>query len=164
MMTKNWIKVREGSYSFWVDNIQRATLEIRFASMDSKAILKIEENEFTIRRVGFWKTAIEITDGKGGIVAKVYAEKWYANSFVLEYNETKYKLVVRNNPLSEWAITDESKDVLAYGLNTSSEGGKVNVRITGNNHDYILDALLWYLFVPIATENMGDDLTFLLLV
>jgi hypothetical protein len=161
-MGKIWSKIRETKYTFFIENKEIGTLEFIPNSSDIKAIAKIGDNEFTINRTGFWKNTIEITEQTKGIVAKAYAEKWYANSMALEFKNKKYKLLIRNNPLAEWAIIDGNNDLLAYGLNTRDEDKTVSIKIAGSeiNQDYLLDFLLWYLFVPIATENMGDNLTF----
>ena len=163
-MTKNWAKIEGAKYAFSVEKIELGTLEIVLNSTDSKAIAKIGTAEFTIRRTGFWKSGIEIVNQKNEIIAKAYLEKWYSNSMILEFKDSKYKLATRNNPLAEWAIIDGDTDLLAYGLNAGN--GTVNLKITTaeNNKEYLLDFLLWYIFMPIATENAGDDLTFLLLV
>jgi hypothetical protein len=41
----------------------------------------------------------------------------------------------------------------------------VNVKITTTEEplDLLFDFILWYLFVPVATENLDDNLTFLML-
>ncbi|MBI3235089.1 MAG: hypothetical protein HYZ42_13820 [Bacteroidetes bacterium] len=82
---------------------------------------------------------------------------------VLEFEGEKYKLLCRNNPLAEWAILKDNQLVLAYGITT--ENKKVVVKITGLDKpsNYILDCLLWYLFLPIAMENSDDNLIFLLM-
>lgn len=164
-MTKKWVKNEEGNYSFSIDNKQIGTLHFH-NSMDSKATAKIQSDEFIIRRTGFWKTGIQIEYKSDVVIAKAYPERWYANTLTLDFKDNKYKLAIRNNPLAEWAIIEENKDLLAYGLNTDKNDGMVNVKITSRNEnvDYILDFLLWYLFAPIATENMGDNLTFRLII
>jgi hypothetical protein len=163
-MTKGWNKTNEGNYSFSVANKEIGNMEISYASLDRKAICHIEDNDFIIKRTGFWKSTIEISNLAGQTIAKIYPEKWYANTWTFDYNEKKYKVIVRNNPLAEYAILDNSNELAAYGLTT--DNGKINVRITtpSNNSDFLFDFLLWYLFVPIATENMGDNFIFLMLL
>ena len=161
-MTKKWTKSELTKYFFSIDNIEIGTLEIFSNTLDGKAIAKIGDNEFIIKRTGFWKSAIEITDQSDAIIAKVYAEKWYAHTLNLDFKTTKYKVSIRNNPLAEWAIIEGNKDLLVYGLNIENSNGMVNVKIGSaeDNNDYILDYLLWYLFVPMAEEEMGDNFTF----
>ncbi|MEJ7827967.1 MAG: hypothetical protein WKF91_07225 [Segetibacter sp.] len=162
-MTRKWDKIGESKYSFSVDNNIVGEMEIMINSIDSKATFQIKDEKFIIKRAGFWKSSIEIINSKQETVAKTYFEKWYANSSVLEYGDKKYKLIVHNNPLAEYSIINGNKNLLAYGLNT--DNGKVNVKITSENSstDFLLDFLLWYLFIPIASENMGDNFTFLML-
>jgi hypothetical protein len=164
-MTKNWKKIGTSTYTFSINDKEVGVLEIILNSIDSRAIAKTEKGEFTVRRTGFWKTKIEILDKEKKIIANAYAEKWYANSLILEFKSKKYKLQNRNNPLSEWAITDGDKTILAYGLNTCNINGLVNMKITGseNNEEELFDYFLWYLFAPIASENMGDDVTAVLI-
>ncbi len=163
-MTKSWKKAGEGIYSFSVDSKEIGKMVIYYDSLDRKAKCHIENNDFVIKRTGFWKSTIEISNETGQTIAKIYPEKWYASSWTFDYNDKKYKLTVRNNPLAEYAIFDNSNEIAAYGLIT--ENGLVNVRITTLNQssDFVFDFLLWYLFVPIVTENMGDDFTFQMLM
>ena len=65
---------------------------------------------------------------------------------------------IRNNPLAEYVVFDEDEEVLAYGLDTNS--GKAIVRINSNTSDFLLDYLLWYVFLPFAQENIGDNFEF----
>ncbi len=139
-------------------------MEINNSSPERKAICDIDNNIFVIKRTGFWKNSIEIVNQAGDTIARVYPEKWYANSWTLELHEKMYKLIVRNNPLAEYVIFDNTVEIAAYGLAT--EDGNVIVRITTKEEssDFLFDYLLWYLFVPIATENMGDSFTFMMLL
>jgi hypothetical protein len=160
--SKKWEKTGEGKYSFSVNDKVAGNMEISFNSLNRKAVSNIGRDEITIRRTGFWKSSVEISGRDGQLIAKTYNDKWYANSSILEYKDKKYKLAIRNNPLAEWVIIDNSEDLLAYGLTT--DNGRVSVRITSikDGDDYLLDFLLWYLFVPIATENSGDTFLFLM--
>lgn len=162
--TKKWLKTEKSIFTLWDNNQQIGTMEIAMGSTARKATASFQGKKIVIKKTGFWKSNLEITDQNGQIIAKVYSEKWYANSFILETDKKKYKLLVRNNPLAEWAIKDNNEDLLAYGLTT--QNGKVSVKITAasDKTNYLFDFILWYLFVPIATEHGADDLTFLMLI
>ncbi len=135
------------------------TLEIDYSNWERKAIFKIENETFVLKYNGFWKSNFEITNQNGEVILKSFSEKWYANSTILEYNDKKLKLKIRNNPLAEYVVFDNDKEILAYGLDTKN--GRAIVRINSiANNDYLLDYLLWYIFLPIAQENMGDDYVF----
>ena len=128
------------------------------------AILMVGEEKFNLRKAGFWKSGMEITDANGLVISEMYLDKWYASKWMLDHRGKSYQLVVRNNPLAEWAIMDGKEVVLAYGLDT--QDGKAVSRITSGSQkqDPLLDVLLWYLFAPFAPENSGDDLSFLMLI
>lgn len=161
-MQKQWKKTANFNYTFLVDEKEVGTMEIQFNTASIKALCTIDGKALEIKRTGFWKSGIEITDSNGAIVLKTYPQKWYANTSVLEYENQKLQLSVRNNPLAEFVIKENESDILAYGLAT--ESGGIGVRIAGSaKAGFIFDFLLWYLFVPIAIENLGDNDAFLLL-
>ena len=162
---KNWQKVGENKYSFTIDDNEIGVMEIANDSWDMKALVKIGSYEIIIRRTGFWKTSIEIINGNNTIIAEVHPEKWYSNSFTLNYKEKKYTLITRNNPLAEWAIIENNNDLLSYELNSDIANGLVNIKISTseNNQDYIFDLLLWYLFVPMSTKNADNSLILLMM-
>lgn len=162
-MQKKWIKIEQGHYQFNIDDSIVAEMKIDNKSLRVNCELIIGNELYSIKRTGFWKTGIEITNASNKIVMNVYNDKWYANSSILEYSDKKFTLKVRNNPLAEWVIIEDKKDLLAYGL--SNENQKLGVKITGNTerNNFLFDCLLWYLFVPIAEENSSDNLMFLML-
>lgn len=161
---KKWIKTDKSGFTFWDDNKEIGTMKIALGTLERKATAKLEGQSIEIKKTGFWKNNIELRDINGRAIGKVYAEKWYANSFVLEHKNKKYKLFARNNPLAEWVLQDASKDILAYGLTT--RGGKVcvSIKTASEKSNYLFDFILWYMFLPIAMEQSADDLTFLMLI
>lgn len=160
---KQWKKTTEGVYEFRVDDQQIGVMNIAQASMKRKAVVRIKAQSFTIKRTGFWKSSISITDQKDVSVAEIYPTKWYSKSYTMDYNGKKYRISARNNPLAEWVISDDEHEVTAYGLEAID--GKIGVKITASEtSEYLFDALLWYLFLPIATENGGNDMDFMVLL
>lgn len=160
---KKWLTSDNRIFAFQHGKMHIGTMEIALGTSKRRAIANFEGRTIVIAKTGFWKRNIEIKDQKGQLIAKLYPEKWYSGSFIMEYGNKMYKLLLRNNPLAEWVIQYNNKDLLGYGLGT--ENGKPGVNITENsfNGDYLFDFILWYLFLPIATEEMADDYTFLLL-
>jgi hypothetical protein len=164
IMKKNWIKTGDTNYSLFVNDIEAGQLEVQINTIDSRAIARIGDETYHLKRTGFWKTNIELTDASGRRVMHVFNKKWYANASILEYRGKEYQLLVRNNPLAEWAILDGEKDILAYGL--AADNGVINIKITAatTSDDLLPDFLLWYLFAPIAQENTGGNFVFLMLL
>lgn len=162
-MKKQWIKTKDFNYTFCVDETETGKMEINFNSLEQRAICSVNGQVLEIKRTGFWKSSIEITDSSSSVILKAYPEKWYANTSIVEYGGRKLKLLIRNNPLAQLAVTENDKDILVYALATQDKEHQVLISSTANI-DYVLDFLLWYLFVPIAAENFGDDYSFLLMV
>jgi hypothetical protein len=160
-MKKEWIKKSDFVYTYWVDEKQAGEMNIQFSSLNSIANCNINGKIYVIKRTGFWKSNLEITGPGGAPVLKSYPEKWYASSFILEFNNKIYKLVIRNNPLAEYALTENGNDVLAYGLDTTNRQLKIRITTPGEA-DPLFDFLLWYLFLPVANENLAGNYSFLL--
>ncbi len=161
---REWKKVNEGEYELLVNQEKVGNIQLVLNSLSSEANFNFGGDAFTIKRTGFWKNALEISNQKGVVLTNIAQEKWYANTLIMNYKNKVYKLSIRNNPLAEWVLEENNELVLAYGL--SAENGKVSVKISSseNHNDYLFDFVLWYLFLPIATENTSQDLLFTLLV
>jgi hypothetical protein len=69
-------------------------------------------------------------------------------------------LKIRNNPLAEFVIFDGESELVSYGLGTNLGKVLVKINTAPNQTDYLLDYLLWYSFLPIAQENIGENFTF----
>lgn len=160
---KQWIKSGEGQYHFKQDDVELASLFIDYKSNDRKALITINGEAFTIQQTSFWKNHMAVTNASNNTIITIVPEKWYSSSFNVQWGAANYQLKIRNNPLAEWVLQQDGKDVLAYGLKTADR--KVVTQITEANGDtaVILHAILWYLFWPIATENSDDNMMFLLM-
>lgn len=162
-MKKEWISADENRYVLHVDRVEQASLMMYPATLSQRAEVRVAGQPFEINRTGFWKSNIDITDAHGNVALRVRSEKWYANTWMVDFGTEHYTLVLRNNPMAEWALLDGSRLVLAYGLTT--DNGRPTPRISGEaTNQLLLDALMWYLFAPIAHEQVGNDLTFLSLL
>ena len=159
-----WQKESPHDYRFLVDAESVALMKLNPSLADQAASLQIGDEIYTIRRTGFWKSSVEVSDAQEQLVARVYPDKWYAHRLSMDYRGHSWKLVIRNNPLAEFLIRSGEQDLLAYGL--EPRDGKVNIRITRATDaiDPLLDGLLWYLFLPVAAESSGDHLTFTMLM
>ncbi len=161
---RKWETTGEGKYAFFDSDKEIGSIEISRGTLERVAHAKIGNRELIIKKAGIWKSTIEITDINGATIAKAYPKKWYANTINLDYQGKSYTLKIRNNPLAEYVILENEKEIISYGI--TAKDGKIGVKINSQQEesDYLFDYLLWYLFVPIAHENMGDALLFLLLV
>jgi hypothetical protein len=161
---KNWVKTGDTSYALFINDVEAGHLDVQLNTIDSKALASMGDHIYYFKRTGFWKSNIEVTDESGVLIIKVFNKKWYANASILEYNGKEYQLIIRNNPMAEWAILENEKDILAYGL--AADNGTIKIKITAASHsdELLFRFLLWYLFAPIAHENTGGNFVFQLLL
>ncbi len=159
-MNKKWIRETSNIYVFSIDGKTIGKLELHLNNIGTD-IIRIDENIFTIEKPSFWKANIIVFDQQKKAVMQTSIQKWYSNKFNLEADGKIYTLLCRNNPLSEWVIQSETKDILAYGLNADNNNAMVNMKISSSDteNNFMLDFLLFYLFLPIAMENMGNNLS-----
>jgi hypothetical protein len=159
-----WQQTGQGQYVFLQNGQVAASMEIALGTMSRQAKVQIGGARFTIERVGFWKTGIEISDQASKVIGICAAEKWYANAMTLDFRGKTYRQVVRNNPLAEYAILEDNAELLAYGLKTDAGKAILGIHDSLGNADILLHCLLWYQFLPIAMENSGDNFVFQMLL
>jgi hypothetical protein len=157
---RNWEKITELKYLFWVGEKKIGELELRYSKWKRGAVFNIEDQIYTIEHFGLWKDKLQVSDYKGNVILKGYSEKWFSNQTTLDYQNTKLHLKIRNNPLAEFVITNEVSELLSYSLETNNGTILTKIISLPENEDYLLDFLLWYLYQPIAQENAGDNLVF----
>lgn len=155
-MNKRWILNTHDNYTLWDDEKEIGDMVIKYSQTTHRAICTIDGRVLDMKRVGTFKSSIGIYDSNMRTIIAAYPDKWFGNTFNIEFENKKYKLIIRNNPLMEYAIVENDKDILVYGLTT--ENGALKFRIsTYNNYSYFFDFLLWFMFFPIAITNFGYD-------
>jgi hypothetical protein len=165
-MTKKWEKKDKNLFVFSVDNREIGSLQLQPTSLSQKATALLEGKAYTIQRTGFWKTKIEIIDELENTIARVSSEKWYSRYSKLEYKFHTYRLLLRNNPLAEWVVFDGSHELMSYRLLTQKGITMSTIEMKDQRHkpDYLLDFLMWYLFIPVAHEYVSSDSTFVIVM
>lgn len=163
-MNRYWKKTVDNSFAFYADGKEIGTIDFYFGQSTKAAEFRIGSETFTISRKGFWNSTLLIKDAAGLTVLQVTAEKWYAHQWVLQYADKTYALKVRNHPLAEYVIIDGDTEILAYGLKVIDGNVQVAITCAASNPPYLFDALLWFLFAPLAIENLGDEISFTLLL
>lgn len=157
---KIWKTVDQRLYSFELNSKLIGTVEVVYSHFDRKALFTIENKVYTLNYNGFWKSNFVITDEKENVILTSRVEKWYASTTILEYKGKQLELKIRNNPLAEYVIFDGDYEILAYALSTENRKATVRINTNTSENDNLLDFLLWYIFLPIAQENIGDNFTF----
>lgn len=154
-MEKQWIRNSNyGNYTFWVDGKKIGDMVIKFSQISYRAICTIDGKEFEIKRVGYWKSNVGMYYTNTQEIFTAITDEYYGNTFKIAFENKKYKLIIRNNPLMEYVITENGQDILIYGLKT--ENGKLKSIIsTSDKSNYFFDFFLRFLFLPVAGENFG---------
>lgn len=159
----NWEKIAESEYVLREGDRQLATMRTK----GNAAECRIGNRLLKIRTAGFWGNRMELTDASGQILAMLKPINWYGTGMQFRLDNRDYQLLVRNNPLAEYAVQQNGQDIVAYGLK-SREGRTVAVINDHRPRALVeLDLLLWFLFAPVAQGETGDagtsDLDLLLL-
>jgi hypothetical protein len=161
-LSKKWEKLKNNEYVFRVNDLTKGILTLEWSGLQNIANAVINNEIYVIRRKGFWKNKIQIENNNGRVVLEVDVEKWYSNDWIVDYEGRKYRLEIRNNPLSEYVIFEGEQELIAYGLHT--QNNQISTKITTQREVPILfDFLLFYLFHSISTES-GADTTFLTMI
>jgi hypothetical protein len=129
---------------------------------ENACTLHIGDKMYQISTSGFWKKNIQLKDEKGEQIALAKTESWRAHAMTLAIGDRVYQLVLRNNPLAEWAILDGDETVLSYGLKAEKKEVGIHIHFGKEANNLVLHGLLWFLFHPIAKENSNDYLLLLL--
>ena len=152
---KNWNKTSYGSYNFTLNGEQKGTMNvIRTAGL---AEAEINGSRFTIKSRGFLKLFLEVLDESGQTVLKLTQDSWLASRWELLYNFKRYKLVLRNFPLSQYVISENGKEILSYGLKTYKFRPYLHIESETNERDLLLDFVLWFLYAPVVQENSPKE-------
>lgn len=93
-------------------------------------------------------------------IGKIDQERWHSNKGVIEIQDSKYYYSYRNTPLAELVIYDEDgiTELVTCGLNVEQNNAPSAI-MTKNTEQQIenscfLLGLCWYLFLPVAKENI----------
>lgn len=157
-----WKKIAAGvaqTYQLIEGNNTLATISINHGSSILRTMCQSIQRVFFIHQEGFWKNRTVLKNEYGQKIGKLYYEKAHADTGIVEIEDKKFQYTFKNNPLAEIAVYEEgdNKPVVACGLTVKE--GQTAVKLTSGgrfvNEDiqYILFALSWYLFLPIAQEN-----------
>lgn len=162
-MEKVWKSEKKGSWTFYLQEKKFAEL---FYKPGKTSTILIGEKQYQIFQKGFWKSRILIEDNDHNPIIELVTGKWYGAYYVFNYSGQEYSLEVRNNPLTQWVILQNGKEICSYSLKTDSAKQGVNLEIMGDNENPLFHCLLWYIFLPIAIENGVNqtDLELLLLL
>ena len=159
-MAKQWIYLAHNHYGFTNEKGRIAELRIDAQADSNRAQFTFDDQTLTLSLKGFWRNHFTIINQSGSEILVGAPKSWYAHSLQLQSGSQFYTLEVRNNPLAEWVILQDGREILSYGLKTKD--GKIWIGIDEfmANPPIAFHFLLWYYFAPVATEVFGNDYVF----
>ncbi len=152
----NWNSIAPNQYEL-KDGFQ--TLATMHLSTNG-AVCHTAQRTLRIRRQGFWKSTLEMTDSNGQFILRVEPVRWYGSQYRFVLNTIPYRLEIQNRPLAHFVITQDGKDVLSYGLKAKGARVVADIHATAllpEAFSLELHALSWFLFQPIAKGETGED-------
>ncbi len=148
----NWTKIAASEFHLKQNETVLAAMKIR----GGKADCQIGGRNFKIRTKGFWDNQIELADAQGQILTTIKPVSWFGSRCQFRLYGDDYQLIVRNNPLAEYAVQQNGRDVVAYGLKTKDSRAVAAISAHREKVLLELDLLLWYLFYAVAMGETGD--------
>ena len=144
-------------YHLW--NKDRKLLTLTFHPFSNSARVECAEEKrvFLIRREGFFRNKTVLRNEYGIKIGELGQEN---EANFIDVNGERFYYHVHNNPLAELVLYKESKErpVIVCGLNVNN--GKTAVHVEKKKETVsqpgLLMALCWYMFMPVAKENVPE--------
>lgn len=158
-LNRNWVSLPDSAFVLTLDEQSVGTLYINSLNNGQTTCI-LPEGTFFLSGRGFWNHHLEVTDQEGRVVLDASATNWFSNQMKFTYDNRFYILQVRNNPLAEWVILEGPVALLTYGLGSDGQRPEVYIKVSDQEVPYLFDFLLWYLFWPVAQEQMAGEMVF----
>ncbi len=145
-------------YNLYKDDEKRLTLVYNPFSNSARVECNKEKRVFLIRKEGFRRNKTVIRSEYGIKIGEFGQEN---KQQYIEVNNEKFFYSTRNNPLAELFLfkADAEQPVVSCGLTARS--GMADVYFKKDKtlgempHPGLLMALCWYMFLPVAKENIA---------
>ncbi|HRG83298.1 MAG TPA: hypothetical protein PLO99_12355 [Chitinophagaceae bacterium] len=145
-------------YNLYKDDEKRLTLVYNPFSNSARVECNREKRVFLIRKEGFRRNKTVIRSEYGIKIGEFGQEN---KQQYIEVNNEKFFYSTRNNPLAELFLfkADAEQPVVSCGLTARS--GMADVYFKKDKtlgempHPGLLMALCWYMFLPVAKENIA---------
>jgi hypothetical protein len=93
-------------------------------------------------------------------VGNMACDKWKATEGTVTIESKKYGYKIHNNPVAEIQIYENEthRHLVSCGLISNENGIAISLSQQNNNagNNYLLLGLCWYLFLPMAKENLVE--------
>ena len=155
----NWETVTSGignkAYALWSNGHKLLTLAVNSSSNFAKIESEGEKRAFTIRYEGFLKNKLVMRNEYGVKIAQLSTENG-ENLIAFKDEKLFYTIIDDNQP--RVVIYKESIDrpLAECELRLESDKGVLSPEKPVSTRQSLLLALCWYLFLPVAQENLVE--------
>ncbi|HEU4573673.1 MAG TPA: hypothetical protein VFS36_01620 [Chitinophagaceae bacterium] len=117
-----------------------------------------EKRTFIIRKEGFLKSKTVVRNEYGVKIGQLGHEN---HQDFIELDNEKFYYTFTNSPLAGIVFYKETKEQPYIVCKLTTPGGKPSVQFSPNtsaktNLDSLLMALCWFMFMPVAKENVAE--------
>lgn len=120
-----------------------------------------EKRVFLIRKEGFLRNKTVLRNEYGIRIGQVGYDKSNPSSGVLELNDEKFFYDIQTYPKAELIIFKDSKNNPFVTCDFQKEEKNASINITNQNklgpaQHFLLMALCWYMFLPVAKNKVAE--------
>jgi hypothetical protein len=147
-------------YHLYKDDKKILTLVFNPFSNSARVECEKQKRVFLIRKEGFRRNKTVLRNEYGVKIGELGHDN--KENFI-DVNEERFYYTTDNNPLSELVLYKESKDKPFVTCSLSAKEGNTSVNfkkdknlLSATSHPGLLMALCWYMFLPVAKENVVE--------
>jgi len=149
-------------YELWNGLQKLVTLSID--TLENKIRVACDDcrRDFHVEKEGLLLNKTILKNEYGIKIGEIGHELFFNNEGFIELNEERFHFCIQNNPLAELIIYRKSKKNPLLICALSSNDGNPSIQFSrneesnGKTYPCLLMALCWFLFMPIAKENVSE--------
>ena len=144
-------------YELWHNEKRLLTLDFHPATNSARIKYAGEKRVFLIRKEGFLRSKTVLCNEYGFRLGQLVHDN---KETFIEINHERYFYTIHDNPETELIIYKESIDhpLIICGLNINNANASISLKndknLPVNSHSSLILALCWYMFQPVAKENI----------
>jgi hypothetical protein len=149
-------------YDLWHNEKKLLTLDFHPFTNSARIEYAAEKRVFMIRKEGFLRNKTVLRNEYGVRMGQLGYEKSKANEGQIELDGEKFFYSIHNDPLAELVIYRDTKDKPFVICGLKADNGDTSVQFNKTtelspSRHFLLMALCWYMFLPIAKESVAIE-------